>query len=263
MKNYVISLKNAEQRRTHITKEFGKQNIAFEFFDAITPDQVANLAQRFDIHLQDGVLTQGELACMFSHLCLWQQLIESDEEFIAVFEDDVYLGENAAQFLDSSDWVPKACQLLKIEHFLDEMALGASIGTHHGRQIKPLKEFNWGTAGYILHRSMAQKLFDVLRQHFHQHNVPIDHLMFLHAILDYRLPVYQLTPALCVQSDRPNQAGELVSMLESERKANKKTSVKQPKSIAQKLIRELKRPFVQLSTLYKRGFATREKITFK
>ena len=38
--NYVIILTTATYRREHITKEFGKQNISFEFFDDITPNNL-------------------------------------------------------------------------------------------------------------------------------------------------------------------------------------------------------------------------------
>ena len=36
MQNYVISLTTSTDRRQHITQEFKKQDILFEFFDAIT-----------------------------------------------------------------------------------------------------------------------------------------------------------------------------------------------------------------------------------
>jgi glycosyl transferase family 25 len=46
MKNIVISLKTATARREHIVQEFGKQNIGFEFFDALTPDLARPLAEK-------------------------------------------------------------------------------------------------------------------------------------------------------------------------------------------------------------------------
>ena len=47
--NYVISLTTEQKRRKHITEEFGKQNIPFAFFDAITPDLIEETAKKFNI----------------------------------------------------------------------------------------------------------------------------------------------------------------------------------------------------------------------
>ena len=40
MHNHVISLTTANARRQHITQEFAKHNIPFEFFDAITVSEL-------------------------------------------------------------------------------------------------------------------------------------------------------------------------------------------------------------------------------
>ena len=44
MKNIVISIKNDnESRRNHVINEFKKSNVDFEFFDAITPEQILSV----------------------------------------------------------------------------------------------------------------------------------------------------------------------------------------------------------------------------
>ena len=265
MKNYVISLTTAHDRRTHITAEFGKQGIDFEFFDAITPDQVPLLAQKFNINIQNSVLTQGELACLFSHVCLWQKVIGEGLDYITVFEDDVYLGEDAKQFLGNYNWLPKECGLLKIEHFMESLYLGKSIHTFNNRQIKPLKECNWGTAGYIIHHYMINKMMNLLQIQFNKENIPIDHIMFDLGIKKYPTDIYQLSPALCIQSDRPHQKGVIESSLEHERKNKKHLVKKQKLSPLKKLYREIKRPFLQLILRFKYWFIhkNRQEIFFK
>ena len=57
MKNIVISLKTATARREHIVQEFGKQNIGFEFFDALTPDLARPLAEKMQLNVEDEYLT--------------------------------------------------------------------------------------------------------------------------------------------------------------------------------------------------------------
>ncbi|HDL5436071.1 TPA: glycosyltransferase family 25 protein, partial [Mannheimia haemolytica] len=63
MNNYVISLTSAQERRKHIEAEFGKQNIPFQFFDAITPDLIKEKAKAFNIDISNTNLTKGEIAC--------------------------------------------------------------------------------------------------------------------------------------------------------------------------------------------------------
>ncbi|OAU94496.1 LgtB [Moraxella catarrhalis] len=260
MKNYVISLTTASARRDHIIREFGKQGVDFEFFDAITPEQVPSLAKTFHINIENSSLTQGELACLFSHVCLWQKAIDDNLDYIAIFEDDIYLGENADTFLNNTDWIPQSCGLIKIEHFIDKLHLGRSVGTIANRAIKPLKEFNWGTAGYLINQEMIDELLSLL-QTMQILDTPIDHLMFEYAILQKHLPVYQLTPALCVQSDRPNEPSRsdtLKSTLENERQQQRAKVAKIQLDATQKLIRECKRPLLQLKALIQK-----QTVTFK
>lgn len=68
-KNYVISLTTASDRRKHIQNEFDKQNISFEFFDAITPNQIDEYCIKFDLTInKTNKLSDAEKACLLSHV---------------------------------------------------------------------------------------------------------------------------------------------------------------------------------------------------
>ena len=73
MKNYVISLPSAGDRRRHIVEQFGREQVTFEFFDAITPDQAQVIFRQWFPHAGIEMLSAGELACLVSHLSVWQQ----------------------------------------------------------------------------------------------------------------------------------------------------------------------------------------------
>ena len=93
--NYVISLTTEQKRRKHITEEFGKQNIPFEFFDAITPELIEETAKKFNITFDrssKATLCDGEIACALSHIVLWNFVLENNLDYINIFEDDIYLG---------------------------------------------------------------------------------------------------------------------------------------------------------------------------
>ena len=49
LQNLVISLKTAIDRRKHIEEQFESKNIAFQFFDALTPDFARPLAEKMKL----------------------------------------------------------------------------------------------------------------------------------------------------------------------------------------------------------------------
>lgn len=202
MKCKVISLQSKPERRTHITQEFGKQGIDFEFFDAITPDQVTRLAKQHGLALDGAFLTEGEKACFMSHVCLWQQMIDEDLEYLAVFEDDIYLGENAHLFFNDDEWLRiNGLDFVKTETFLQERKLSKiSISLTDGREIAELKEQHLGTAGYIISQNAAKSLIGYTLSLSVQQLSAIDQLMFNRYLsFSNGLPIYQIYPALCAQ----------------------------------------------------------------
>lgn len=242
MKNIVISLKTATARREHIRKEFGKQNINFDFFDALTPDLAKPLAEKMHLNVGDEYLTGGELACFMSHVSVWQKMVDKQIPHLAVFEDDVYLGENADYFLSQDDWIQNDWDIIKIEAFADKVFLsGPKINIANGsRQIVQLTGKNLGTAGYILSLNGAQKYLDYICK---IQLIPLDQIMFDEFIREEVHPIYQMTPALCIQEMMlfPEKNTVLSSDLFAERKARmRKQKKKGWAKIQLEIIRVLK-----------------------
>ncbi|HDZ6745664.1 TPA: glycosyltransferase family 25 protein, partial [Mannheimia haemolytica] len=102
MNNYVISLTTAQDRRKHIEAEFGKQNIPFQFFDAITPNSMEVKALELGIDISNSALTKEEISCALSHISLWHLAKEQNLDYICIFEDDIYLGKNANLLLSNT-----------------------------------------------------------------------------------------------------------------------------------------------------------------
>ena len=99
--NYVISLTRETKRRKHIEQEFGRQNILFSFFDAVTPDRIEDVAKKFNIILDrssEAKLWDGEIGCALSHISLWNLALEKNLDYINIFEDDIYLGLGLYQY---------------------------------------------------------------------------------------------------------------------------------------------------------------------
>ncbi len=156
--NYVISLTTEQKRRKHITEEFGKQNIPFEFFDAITPDIIEETAKKFNITFDrssKATLCDAEIACALSHIVLWNFVLENNLDYINIFEDDIYLGENAKELLNI-DYIPEDTDILKLEAH-GKIIYGKREQIKCNRNISRLKFKHTGMAGY----SITARVLDI------------------------------------------------------------------------------------------------------
>lgn len=256
MSNYVISLKDAQNRRRHIDNEFSKKQINYVFFDAITPEQALRYVEQKNLNYDPQALTATELACMVSHIILWEKIIEDDMSYMAIFEDDIHLGEGAEWFLNQHEWIQSDWHIIKLEAFAQRTLVGKSLGKlgDSDREILPLLDQNYGCAGYILTRTGAQVLLNYLSAF--NPLIPLDHIVFEHLIHDKIETIYQLNPAICIQDSMLNGTHmNLPSALVDERfnrmKRNKKRGF-------DKIKLEIKRIFYQIKLAL---FA--QNITFK
>ncbi len=250
MKKFVISLSTAHERRAHICSEFGKKSVDFEFFDALTPEPAALFAQELGLNTDEYTLTKGELACFMSHVFLWKKMITENIPYMAIFEDDIYLGDNVKTFLTDALWIEKIWHLIKIEEFTPKVALGQKIKeftSDPDRALFDLKSKNLGTAGYILSLHGAKQLISYIQSL--DKLIALDHLMFESMIKDRTLSVYQMKPALCIQDvtlystkDSVKFASHLYKERQVRMKYNKKTGV-------DKILFEIFRVFQQIKNI--------------
>ncbi|MGI1915162.1 glycosyltransferase family 25 protein [Neisseria meningitidis] len=229
MQNHVISLASAKERRAHIADTFGARGIPFQFFDALMPSEaleqaMAELVPGLSAH---PYLSSVEKACFMSHVVLWKQALDEGLPYIAVFEDDVLLGEGAEQFLAEDTWLeerfdPDSAFIVRLETmFMHVLTSPSGVADYCGRAFPLLESEHWGTAGYIISRK-AMRFF---LQHFvmlqPEQIKPIDLMMFSDFFDKEGMPVYQVSPALCAQelhyTKFHNKSSVLGSLLEDER----------------------------------------------
>ncbi|HEZ6312930.1 TPA: glycosyltransferase family 25 protein [Neisseria meningitidis] len=229
MQNHVISLASAKERRAHIADTFGARGIPFQFFDALMPSEeleqaMAELVPGLSEH---PYLSSVEKACFMSHVVLWKQALDEGLPYIAVFEDDVLLGEGAEQFLAEDAWLqerfdPDSAFIVRLETmFMHVLTSPSGVADYCGRAFPLLESEHWGTAGYIISRK-AMRFF---LQHFAmlqpEQIKPIDLMMFSDFFDKEGVLVYQVSPALCAQelhyTKFHNKSSVLGSLLEDER----------------------------------------------
>ncbi len=63
-------------------------------------------------------LTDGEIGCFLSHRACWAKLVDSNENFALIMEDDIEISKLATKYLLNSNWIPSSvdiCQLSCLE----------------------------------------------------------------------------------------------------------------------------------------------------
>ncbi|HID8597478.1 TPA: glycosyltransferase family 25 protein [Neisseria meningitidis] len=250
MQNHVISLASAAERRAHIAATFGARGIPFQFFDALMPSEELEQAMGELVPglVRHNLLSGVEKACFMSHVVLWKQALDEGLPYIAVFEDDVLLGEGAEKFLAEDAWLqerfdPDTAFIVRLETmFMHVLTSPSGVADYCGRAFPLLESEHWGTAGYIISRK-AMRFF---LQHFAmlqpEQIKPIDLMMFSDFFDKEGVLVYQVSPALCAQelhyTKFHNKSSALGSLLEDERSKIQKQTHKD-RTLKERLIHAL------------------------
>ncbi len=240
MENFVISLKSAFDRRIHIEDQFGGKKIPFHFFDAIEPSQIDIQARKIGFTIRQGDLSRNELACLLSHVSLWQKAVDEKMPAIAIFEDDVHLSDDADLFLNDSTWLN--FDIVKLEKSYKSVILDLEkIQVFNGKNfvLRRLKKPHLGAAGYVLSYEGAIELL----KYIHEQDIldHVDQIVFRNYLNENKLKVYQLNPALCIQDYilNPDEQKFKTSLQWRDKKKVKLRG-------REKLLRELGRFFTQL-----------------
>lgn len=248
MKSFVISVKCHIERRKYIVEEFANHYIDFEFFDAVTPNDNLKLLSFYNLNMETE-LSKLEVSCFLSHYMLWRKVVAEGLPYIAIFEDDIHLGEQSFNYLSKSDWIPKGTHIVKLEKgWQDYVRVGFPSIKIKNRRLYKLRSKHFGTAGYILSHEGAKFL---LKKYSGINNLlPVDVLIFGLFLKDPSYKVLQILPALCIQDFLLEGSSEkLISSIEEGRSLYIEGSAKKiKKALYLKLVRELFRPFNQLKS---------------
>ncbi|WPZ12914.1 glycosyltransferase family 25 protein [Nitratireductor rhodophyticola] len=199
MKIYAMNLQGAQKRLKTLSSRFDAAGLSFKRVEGIDGrlldqseiDRVVKKSGRW------GRLTPGEVGCFLSHRACWKTLIGDGGRYGAIFEDDVLLGENAGAILGSSDWIPEAADIVKLEATASRVYLDLAEGAVvSGRKVQRLRSSHYCAAGYIVSRDCAQRLL-------------AESETFCEAVDDFLFSalspvftsskIYQLSPAVCIQ----------------------------------------------------------------
>lgn len=251
MQNFIISLTdNNKKRKDHIRCEFSKQNISFEFFDAITPNQSDRIILSHNLKISSN-LTRGEIAFFLSHYMTWKKIVDENIPFAAIFEDDIFLGDNASVFLNDHQWIDNNIDIIKLEKGWQSKIITPFFAckTVGDRRLYKLMSDHYGAAGYIISNKGACYLIDYFSNRIVTQAVDV--VIFDALLTQGDFTVQQLLPALCVQDFILNNGYEnFHSDLEAERasKYNIPPTAKFAKKIRHSNLFKIKRETKRLIT---------------
>lgn len=193
MKTFVISLLRSPKRRASIKKQLDKQNIPFEFFDAIDghaePEHplFKNYNYTKRLWLSSGRMpSKGELGCYASHYLLWKKCVDLDET-ILIIEDDAKIAPSLYPLLSIIKINTTKYGLLRLEPETKKCTL-YKVESNENHAIHFMDNNFGGTRSYSISPNSAKKLLESSKRWY----MPVDN--YIGSIYIHKVPSYLLSP---------------------------------------------------------------------
>ena len=209
MKNIVINLERAAERREAMLEEFAHYGLDFEFFSGVDwlnlteHDIRENVDSKYIAKSKKGMdpnSLPGILACWLSHRNLWKIAVtEWEVNSIAVFEDDASLTDDTKSALNVISNLEKQDIEFDIIFLYDTKRIKPLIPVHRidDRFILNLVKYSsMGAVGYVISR----RAMKILLKDYPLLNMGIDELMHWYWITG--LKTYVLTPQVVFHGDK-------------------------------------------------------------
>lgn len=203
MLRLVINLKRSVNRWNAMETQLNQLAIQAERVDAVDgrlllPEEIA---EKTRLHYKLGrKMAPGEVGCFLSHRKCWEALLQSNEKYALVMEDDLLLSERSSKFMQSDLWIPEECHLIQLfvfrkqKSFLcEKKELDLGDGDKLWRPIFPTPV---GAQAYIISREAAE----LALQHSQVMQLPSDEFLFVESPVADRFPCYRLNHAVVMDA---------------------------------------------------------------
>lgn len=218
MLRLVINLDKSVDRLTQVSNQLAKLNIPFERIRAINGKELNESIKKSIIypidHFETKVrftraLTDGEIGCFLSHRKCWERLLESNEDWALVMEDDITISHLAYKYLLNSSWIPNDVQICQIS-CLEPLQKGR-IGIERPIDstlsiVTPKSPTSLGTQAYLISRSFALRALELSIKL----PAPVDNFMFSPWFdLYHEFTLWKTSPTLVIPNTKsPSDIGE-------------------------------------------------------
>lgn len=248
MQRFVINLDRSPQRRERFLLQAEKLGLTFIRVSAVDGRTLTEVTLK-NYHSRcrpDRTVSYGELGCFLSHLAVWTKIANSQNAWSFVAEDDFHFSADAKQFLESDTWLHSEVQIVKAETMQATVRMSsAALAKPFGIELRWLRSYHGGTAGYFISRFGASKLIQLAKIRCE----PVDHFIFGQSgTQGHQLTIAQMVPAIGIQTELIEDRSSMASELDSDRKEfwNTHPLSRKPRGF-RKLDRELRRVISSLS----------------
>ena len=181
----------------------------------IAPDEAAIFPNAYDARFPMG---PGEIGCLLSHRKCWKTLLEANDPYALIMEDDVIFGDALHHIIENMDLAGLDADIVKLEtNFSRTRISKSSPNDIDDRGIHKLLGKHTSTGAYIISNRCVQRL-EILSQEFF---LPVDQFLFNPDFpIFHELRMFQLNPAPAIQFSilHPDRLDdEISSTLDSER----------------------------------------------
>jgi glycosyl transferase family 25 len=202
VKPYVINLDRNPERLQAFKARFDALGIPFERFPGVDGKAMSekDFARFVSTRPRNGKpWGRGAMGCFLSHYTLWQKIAESNQEYSAIFEDDIHhVSDGLKEYLQTYFWLPRDCDILRLEPSTNRVLLSKEpVAEWRERRLFKVRSTSWCAGGYIISRDAAKRLAALPPAH---HNTA-DNTLFCYedSAIAAKLNTLQVVPALCIQ----------------------------------------------------------------
>lgn len=202
MKPYLINLDRSTDRLKAITSVLNELTIPFERVSAVDASQIENEELYSTTHSPSlnypRLLSKGEIACFLSHRKCWQKLLDSNEKWAVILEDNCEFSISSAKYLKSLDWIPRECKLIHFSYTVNELFYRDEIRVQDNILIKTECSSPMGTSAYAISREAAKRALE-LSQTISE---PVDNFLFgMFSDFSREVPCWRTTNCVVKRAD--------------------------------------------------------------
>src|SRR5690625_1490193 len=113
MKSLVINLDRNPKRLKRMEKIFAQMDLKFERMPAVDGQKLTK--EEITKYCPSQEFSAGEIGCFLSHRKCWEKIATGEDQYTAVFEDDIHLSDSVKELLNDCDWIPDDTDIIKLE----------------------------------------------------------------------------------------------------------------------------------------------------
>lgn len=171
MKIHIINLKEADRRREFMIMQLNKLGLQYEIFDAVKGSSLSEEELSAKVDMNEVAkyphwLTRNMLGASLSHMGVYQNIVNSNEDWHLILEDDVELSNDVLLLLnhirESEHIYRDHLVLLYAVSYKGAIELVNNPITRTGSYniYRVVSNEIGGGGAYVLHRSAAKKLIE-------------------------------------------------------------------------------------------------------